>query len=58
MYAPSRIGNFLEAQSVLRENGAAGTPHFDAICLLEGVSWHSILDKGRNLLSRLKESKM
>lgn len=52
-YSPSIIRTYHQAQDVLRDNGCAGTPHFEAICLLEGVSWHKLLDKGRSLLKKL-----
>ena len=52
-YSPCRIRSFEAALSVLRDNGGACSPHFSAICLLEGVSYHKILDSGRNLLKRI-----
>jgi hypothetical protein len=52
-YSPNEIRSFEDALSVLRDNGAACTPHFDAICLLEGVMYYRILDKGRALLKRI-----
>lgn len=52
-YSPSEIASFEDALTVLRDNGAACTPHFSAICLLEGVSYFSVLDDGRALLRRL-----
>jgi hypothetical protein len=52
-YSPSEISSFEDAISVLRDNGCASTPHFEAICLLEGVSYYKILNKGRALLVKL-----
>lgn len=52
-YSPWEIRSFDDALSVLRDNAYACSPHFDAICLLKGVSYYHILDKGRALLKRL-----
>jgi len=54
-YSPSEINSFDDALSVLRDNGAACTAHFDAICLLQGVSYHGLasMDRGRELLVKL-----
>ena len=52
-YSPSEIICFRDAAIVFHDNACTGTPHFEALCLLEGVSYHKYLDRGRALLSRL-----
>jgi hypothetical protein len=51
-YAPSEVLSFDDALDVLRSNGCAFT-HFEAICILKGESFQSILVEGRELLARL-----
>lgn len=51
-YSPSEIRSFDAALDVLRANGCAFV-HFDAICILKGESFQSILVEGRKLLARL-----
>ena len=51
-YSPTKIRGFDEALSVLRDIGCTGS-HFEAICILQGVSYHRLLVKGRELLARL-----
>jgi len=52
-YSPDKIASFKDATKVLCDEAASSTPHFQAICLLQGVSYYSILDKGRELLNVL-----
>ena len=54
-YSPSEITSFRDAETVLRDEGAACTPHFDAVCLFEGVSFHAILGRGRDLINRIRD---
>lgn len=51
-YSPSEIRGFDDAQSVFRDNGCAFS-HYDAICILKGESFQSLLVEGRKLLARL-----
>lgn len=53
-YSPSIIDSYNKALDVLRDESCAGTPHFEAVCLLDGVSYYEILTKGMELLARLK----
>jgi hypothetical protein len=47
------INSYEKALDLLRDYHS-GTPHFEAVCLLEGVSYHKILTRGQELLVKLK----
>ena len=48
------INSYEKALDLLRDYHS-GTPHFEAVCLLAGVSYYKILTRGQELLVRLKD---
>jgi hypothetical protein len=50
-HSPSEIRSFEDCLSVMQNNGCAGSPRWEAIALLTGVSWHKNLKSGKEFLS-------